>query len=233
MSEEIPRFTTIKQWAEDDRPREKVMTKGFSALSDAELLAILISTGTREESAVDLAKRILALTNNNLVELGKLKFKDLQKVKGIGEAKAIAITAAMEIGRRRKDVLGEEKPMIGTSTDAFNLLHHRFLDLPYESFVVMLLDRANHVLHTHEMSRGGITGTIIDPRLVFKTAFEKGACGFICAHNHPSGNLSPSSSDKLITKQLKEAGEILQIKLLDHLIVCNAGYFSFADQGIL
>jgi len=224
---------SIKNWAVEDRPREKLANKGRDALSDAELLAIIMGSGNARQSAVELARQILSEHDNSLNKLARLSVSELMQYPGIGEAKAIAITAAMEIGRRRKDVLGEEKPMIGTSTDAFNLLHHRFLDLPYESFVVMLLDRANHVLHTHEMSRGGITGTIIDPRLVFKTAFEKGACGFICAHNHPSGNLSPSSSDKLITKQLKEAGEILQIKLLDHLIVCNAGYFSFADQGIL
>ena len=232
MSEETTRFTTIKQWAEDDRPREKVMTKGFNALSDTELLAILISTGTRDESAVDLAKRILALTNNNLVELGKLKFKDLQKVKGIGVAKAITIATAMELGRRRN--LAEAKSdhiFIKSSAQAFAYFHPILSDTPIEEFWVAYLNRSNRLIEVKRISEGGVSGTVADPKVIFKHAVDLLASNILLCHNHPSGSLNPSEEDKRLTKRLVDSGKLIDVHVMDHIIIADNNYYSFADNS--
>lgn len=234
MSEDTTKFVTIKQWAEDDRPREKAMTKGFSALSDTELLAILISTGTREESAVDLAKRILALTNNNLVELGKLKFKDLQKVKGIGIAKAITIATAMELGRRRN--LAEAKSdhiFLTSSAQAFAYFHPILADSPIEEFWVAYLNRSNRLIEVKRVSEGGVSGTVADPKVIFKHAVDLLASNVVLCHNHPSGSKSPSEADKRLTKRLVEAGKLIDVHVMDHIIIAEQNYYSFADESML
>jgi DNA repair protein RadC len=234
MSEETTKFVTIKQWAEDDRPREKAMTKGFSALSDTELLAILISTGTRDESAVDLAKRILALTNNNLVELGKLKFKDLQKVKGIGVAKAITIATAMELGRRRN--LAEAKSdhiFLKSSAQAFAYFHPILADSAIEEFWVAYLNRSNRLIEVKRVSEGGVSGTVADPKVIFKHAVDLLASNIVLCHNHPSGSKSPSDADKRLTKRLVEAGRLIDVHVMDHIIIAEEDYYSFADESML
>ncbi len=225
---------TIKHWAEDDQPREKLMLKGRHSLSDAELVAILIGSGSKNLSAVELSKQILKeAANNNLDKLSKLTINDLIKFKGIGEAKAITIVAAMELARRRKETLVEEKPMIRTSKSVFDLLIPFFSDLPHEEFFVILVNRANKVLKIERVGMGGITGTVADLRIMFKLAIENLATGIILSHNHPSGQLKPSDADIQLTKSIKEAGKILTIELLDHVIISNDGYFSFADEGLL
>lgn len=227
------RSFSIKDWADDDKPREKLLRKGKTVLSDAELIAILIGSGSREESAVELSKRILGSVGNNLNELGKLSIKQLMAFKGIGEAKAVTIAAALEFGRRRR---GEEAPktnrIIG-SKDAFELLQPVIGELPHEEFWIIYLNNSNKVLHKEQLSKGGMTGTLVDVRLVMKHALENGAVGCILAHNHPSGSLKPSRSDKEITKKLQNAGMALDIKVLDHLIVAGNSYVSFADEGML
>lgn len=231
--EETPTSFSIKAWNEDDRPREKLMLKGKIALSDAELIAILIGSGSRNESAVSLGQRILASVENNLGELGKTSVAQLKKFKGIGEAKAIAIVAALELGRRRRGQDALERKKITSSESAFELLQPIIGDLPHEEFWGVFLNNANKVLQTLQLSRGGITGTIVDVRLTLKTALQLGAVGMILAHNHPSGTLKPSQADKLLTKKLKLAGESLDIKVLDHLIITEKAYFSFADEQLL
>lgn len=226
-------FLNIKSWAAEDRPREKLVLKGKAALSDAELIAILLGTGTSKLSAVDLAKNILQAVNNDLNELARLTVKDLMKVKGIGEAKAITIISALELGRRRKDFQAEEKPKIGGSADAFEILKADLLDIPHEAFWIILLNRANRVIKKHQISQGGVTGTVADPKLIFKVAVEELACGIILAHNHPSGNLTASQADIDLTKKLKESGKLLDIQILDHIIIAGKKYFSFADEGLL
>lgn len=223
----------ITSWAEDDRPREKLLLKGKSALSNAELLAILISTGTKEASAVELGKRILKLANNNLNELGKLSIKDLMKVKGIGEAKAISIAAALELGARRKHEDAMEKPSITSSRDAFNILHPILTDLKIEEFWVLLLNRGNKVIYRFRASEGGVSGTVADPKVIFKMALEHLASSLILSHNHPSGNTRPSQADIDLTKKMKEAGKLLDIQVLDHLIITETNYYSFADEGMM
>jgi DNA repair protein RadC len=223
----------IKDWNPEDRPREKLLLKGTSALSDAELIAILIGSGTANLSAVDVSKKILLHGNNNLNELAKLSVKELMKVKGIGEAKAITIVAALELGRRRKETDTEEKPKITTSKDAFDLLQGDLMDLPHEEFWVLLLNRAHRVIKKKRVSEGGVSGTVADPKIIFKMALEELASGVVVAHNHPSGNLTPSQSDIDLTKKLKEAGRFLEIQLLDHLIIAGNKYYSFADEGII
>lgn len=224
---------SIKQWAEDDRPREKLLLKGRTSLSDAELIAILIATGTREESAVDLAKRILSLAQNNLNLLGKCSVKDLQKVKGIGEAKAISIVAALELGRRRK----QESPLIqqkvSSSADAYALFEPFVSDLQGEEFWVLLLNRGNKILHYKKVSEGGVSGTVVDAKIIFNYALEHLASSMMLCHNHPSGIADPSEADKHLTKNLRTAASILQINLLDHIIIGQNSYFSFADNGLL
>lgn len=223
----------IKSWSPEDRPREKLLLKGTAALSDAELVAILIGSGTPKLSAVELSKKILLHGNNNLNELARLSVKDLTKIKGIGEAKAITIIAALELGRRRKEQDPEEKPKINSSKDAFDLLKGEMMDLPKEEFWVLLMNRANRVIKKKRVSEGGVSGTVADPKIIYKMALEELATGIIVAHNHPSGNLQASQSDIDLTRKLKEAGKFLEIQLLDHIIIANQKYLSFADEGMI
>lgn len=223
----------IRSWSEDDRPREKLMLKGKSALSDAELIAILIGSGSRNETAVDLSKRILSSAHNNLNLLGKLSISQLTTFKGIGEAKAIAIVAAMELGRRRRAEEAPERLKITSSKSIFEMMQPILGELPHEEFWIIYLNNSNKIVSKSQLSKGGITGTLVDVRLVFKTALEMGATGIILCHNHPSGALKASEADKQITRKLKLAGESLDIKILDHVIVTETAWFSFADGGIL
>lgn len=225
-------FFPITNWSEDDKPREKLMLKGKSALSDAELIAILIGSGSRNESAVDLSKRILSSVDNNLNALGKLSITQLMTFKGIGEAKAISIIAAMELGRRRRSEDALELKKVTSSKVIFEIMQPIIGELPHEEFWIIYLNNSNKVISKSQLSKGGITGTLVDVRIVFKTALEMGATALILCHNHPSGTLVPSEADKQITRKLKLAGESLEIKVLDHLIVTEASYYSFADEGI-
>jgi DNA repair protein RadC len=224
---------SIKQWAKDDRPREKLLNRGPSHLSDSELVAILLNHGTRDKSAIDLGKEVLHLGKNNLNELGKLTVKDLMRIKGIGEAKAITIAAALELGRRRQAGNYLQKPIVSTSRDLANYLQSLFQDHNREIFAVAFLNQANRINHIETVSEGGITGTIADPRIILKKALEENAVSLVLCHNHPSGSLKPSRQDEEITKKIKEAAKYFDIKVLDHIIVSDAGYFSFADEGIL
>jgi DNA repair protein RadC len=224
---------TIKQWAEEDRPREKLMMKGVSALTDAELLAILLGSGTRSLTAVDLARNVLKTANNNLNTLAKHQINDLTKIPGIGEAKAITIISAMELGRRRRDQQEEKLPQVGSSKDAYGYIKPYLTDLSVEVFYIILLNRANKIMGNQLISTGGISGTVVDARLIFKYAIEKLASYIILVHNHPSGNLRPSDADIKLTQNLKSAGKFMEIPVLDHLILSNTAYFSFADEGML
>ena len=223
---------SIKNWAEDDKPREKLMLKGKTALSDAELVAILIGSGSRNESAVGLSKRILANVDNNLNALGKLSLKQLMEFKGIGEAKAVTIAAALELGRRRRTEETLELHRITSSKAVFEIMQPIIGELPHEEFWVLYLNNSNKVIYKSQLSKGGITGTVVDVRLIFKTALEQNAVSLILTHNHPSGKLQASDADKDITKKLKIAGEQLDIKVLDHIIITELGYLSFQDEGI-
>ena len=224
---------SIKDWADDDRPREKLLIKGKGALSDAELVATLIASGNRDESAVELSKRILQSLGNNLNRLAKLSVNDLIKFKGIGEAKAISIIASLELGRRRRTADVLEKAKIGGSKDAFQILQLKLEDLPHEEFWVMLLNRANKVIDTKLVGRGGVSSTVVDSKVIFSFALESLASGIILAHNHPSGNLKPSNSDIRLTKKIVDAGKIMEVPILDHIIVGDNDYFSFADEGLI
>lgn len=224
---------SIRHWADDDKPREKLRSKGAENLSDSELLAILIHNGTRSRTAVDLAKEVLQLGKNNLGSLGKLSIKDLMKVKGIGEAKAITIAAALEIGRRRQAILSMDKPVVKDSREIANYLQALLKDHHHEVFAVVFLNRANRINHFEVISEGGITGTVADPRIILKKALEEDAVSIILCHNHPSGNLLPSRADEELTRKIKEASKYFDIKVLDHIIVSEDGYYSFADEGIL
>lgn len=226
-------YLDIKKWAEEDRPREKLLLKGKSSLSDAELIAILIGSGTASLSAVDLSKQILKQTTNNLNDLAKLSVKDLMKFKGIGEAKAISIVAALELGRRRKEVEHLKKPKITSSTDAYEYMKAHLLDLSHEEFWVILLNRANKVIQCKQISSGGVSGTVADPKMIFKIALEELSSSIILVHNHPSGNLKPSQADITLTKKLKEAGNVLEIPVLDHIIFTDENYYSFADENMM
>lgn len=232
MSEEKSGLN-ILSWAEEDRPREKLLLKGKSALTDAELIAILIGSGTKSLSAVDVAKQILNGAQNNLNELAKFSVKDLKKIKGIGEAKAIAIVSALELGRRRKDEEFVEKVRITSSHDIYQLIKPELMDLPKEEFWVILLNRANRLIKKEQISSGGVSGTVADPKIIFKAALDQYASSIILVHNHPSGNLKPSQADINLTKKMKEAGKLLEIPVLDHVIFSDEGYLSFADQGML
>ena len=232
MSENSNSFS-IKNWSQDDQPREKLRDKGKSVLSDAELVAILIGSGSREESAVDLCKRILASVDNNLNALGKLSIKQLMEFKGIGEAKAITITAAMELGRRRRLEDAVQLDKITSSRSVFDLMQPIIGELPHEEFWILYLNNSNKVIQKNQLSKGGITGTLVDVRLVLKSALEVGATALILCHNHPSGTLKPSQADKDVTHKLKTAAQSLDIKVLDHLIITENTYFSFADESIL
>lgn len=224
---------SIKSWSQDDQPREKLRDKGRNSLSNAELIAILIGSGSKNETAVDLGKRILASVDNNLNSLGKLSLKQLMEFKGIGEAKAIAIASALEIGRRRgvEDEVVLDK--IESSNSVFRVMQPLIGDLPHEEFWILYLNNSNKVLRKQQLSKGGMTGTLVDTRLVMKQALAEGATALILAHNHPSGTLRASKADQSITQKLLAAGELLDIKILDHLIVTEHAYFSFADEGIL
>ncbi|MBQ4821475.1 DNA repair protein RadC [Aquimarina sp. MMG016] len=230
---ELSSSFSIKEWSENDRPREKLIAKGKNTLTDAELIAILIGSGNRNESAVALSKRILASANNQIHTLGKLSIKQLMQFKGIGEAKAISIVAALELGRRRKNEDVPVIPKMTSSKDVFDIMHPLIGDLEHEEFWVLYLNNSNKVLQKKQISLGGKTGTLVDARIVFKYALEFDATAIILAHNHPSGSLIPSQSDKDLTRKLKLAGTNLDIRLLDHLIVTEKKYFSFADESIL
>jgi len=223
----------ISKWAEDDRPREKLIARGKSHLSKAELIAILIGSGNKEESAVQLAQSILNAVDNNLAELSKLSLNDLKKFKGIGEAKAISIMAALELGKRRlsEDVLTRKK--VKSSQDAFQILYAELSDKNYEEFWVLMLDRANQVIQKVNISEGGVAGTVADPKKIFKLVLDMNASSIILAHNHPSNNLKPSQNDIDLTKKLKVAAKLLDIEVLDHLIFGNDSYFSFADESLI
>jgi len=225
-------YTPINQWAEDDRPREKFLLKGKSSLSDSELLAILIGSGSRNESAVQLCQRILASTNNNLNSLGKISVNQLTNFKGIGEAKAISIAAALELGRRRRAEESFELKKITSSKMVFEIMQPIIGELPHEEFWVLYLNNSNKVIHKCQLSKGGLTGTVVDVRLIFKTAFEYNAISIILTHNHPSGKLLASDADIQITKKIKEASKHLEINVLDHIIVTEKGFYSFNDEGI-
>ncbi len=232
MSDPANNFS-IKSWAEDDRPREKLLAKGEIALSNAELIAILIGSGTQKVTAVDLAKQILNAVGNNLNELARLSIKDLREFKGIGEAKAISIITALELGRRRRkaDILDRRK--IGSSKDVFELMQPVLADLGHEEFHVVFLSNSNRIISRKAISSGGITGTVADVRMIMKQAIDQRATAMILCHNHPSGTTRPSQADIHLTKKVKEAGEILDVKVLDHIIVTLKDYYSFADEGML
>jgi DNA repair protein RadC len=221
----------IKDWALEDRPREKLLKKGISSLSDAEIIAILLGSGTRNESAVDLSKKVLKNANNNLNELGKLGIPDLTKIKGIGEAKAITIMAALELGRRRKmsEIINKKK--ITCSNDVFELFQPVIGDLPHEEFWILLLNRSNGIIEKFKISQGGVAGTVIDIKIILKNAIEKLASSIILCHNHPSGNKNPSSADDSITQKLKTGADLVDISVLDHIVIADTKYFSFADEG--
>lgn len=224
---------TIKSWALDDRPREKLLGKGKTTLSDAELIAILIGSGNREETAVALSKRILKSVEGNINNLAKLSVKKLSSFKGIGEAKAIAIITALELGKRRQLEIALKKPKITSSKAVFNIMQPLIGDLEHEEFWVLFLNNSNKVLAKSQMSKGGLTATIVDIRLLFKQALEMASVAIIICHNHPSGKITPSNADKELTKKIKIAGLTLDIRLLDHLIINEKCYFSFADENQL
>ncbi|OUR99404.1 hypothetical protein A9Q86_12615 [Flavobacteriales bacterium 33_180_T64] len=230
---EKPTSFSIKNWSQADRPREKLRDKGKAILSDAELVAILLGSGNRNESAVALSKRILASLDHNLYELGKLSLKQLMSFKGIGEAKAITIVAAMELGKRRRGEDALQKNKITSSASVFELMQPIIGELSHEEFWILYLNNSNKVIQKSQLSKGGITGTIVDVRLVLKNALEVGAVSLLLVHNHPSGTLKPSEADKLITQKLKVAAQSLDIKVLDHVIVTEKAYFSFADENLL
>jgi DNA repair protein RadC len=223
----------ITEWAVEDRPREKLLQNGTASLSDAELLAILISSGIKEKSAVDLGRELLSMVNNNLNTLGKLAISDLRKLRGIGTARAVTIAAALELGRRRKLAEMPDVLQIRCSKDVADIFQPLLADLTYEEFWVLFLNRSNRVINRMKLSQGGISGTVTDVRLAMKKAIEYLASGIIVCHNHPSGNLNPSESDSKITQKIKEAGNLLDIQLLDHLIISEKEYYSFADNGLL
>lgn len=232
MTQEPNKFS-IKDWSENDRPREKLTLNGSGSLSDAELIAILIGSGNRDMSAVELSRLIVNHASNSLDKLGKLSIKELMKFKGIGEAKAITIAAAMELGKRRAQELPTTRPVITCSDDAFKLLQPIIGDLPHEEFWILYVNNSHKVLAKHQISKGGFTGTLVDTRIVFQKAVEESAVAMILAHNHPSGKLTPSNSDKQLTKKLIKAGEIMDVKVLDHLIITSDSFYSFADECLM
>ncbi|AVR44171.1 hypothetical protein C7S20_02200 [Christiangramia fulva] len=224
---------SIKKWAEDDRPREKLLQKGKLSLSDSELIAILLGSGSKNESAVELSKKILSSVQNNLNQLGKLSVQQLCKFKGIGPAKAVSIVAAMELGRRRRLEEALEQKKISSSNSVFEIMQPLIGELPHEEFWILYLNNSNKVIEQFQISKGGITGTLVDVRITLRKALELGAVSIILVHNHPSGNLKASEADKQLTKKLKTASESLDIKVLDHIIVTEKSYLSFADEGLL
>ena len=226
-------YQKINLWAEEDRPREKLLLKGKSALSDAELLAIIIGSGTKNLNAVDLAKSILFKAGNNLNNLARLTVSDLVRIRGIGKARAVSIVSSLELGRRRNDQPPDDKPRITCSEDAFKIIRPSLMDLAVEEFWIIILNRANYVIGTERISSGGLAGTVADPKVIFKKALDAKGSSIILVHNHPSGNLKPSEADVSLTRKLKESGQLLEIPVIDHLIFTDHKYFSFADEGIL
>ena len=224
---------SIKKWAVDDRPREKLLQKGKLSLSDSELIAILLGSGSKNESAVELSKRLLSSSRNNLNELGKLSISQLCKFKGIGPAKAVTIVAALELGRRRRLEEAMEQKKISSSHSVYEIMQPIIGELPHEEFWIIYLNNSNKIIEQFQISKGGITGTLVDVRITLKKALEIGAVSLILVHNHPSGNLKASEADKQLTRKLKTAAESLDIKVLDHIIVTEKSYLSFADEGIL
>ncbi len=233
MESYSPANISIKQWAEEDRPREKLLLQGRSALTEAELIGILLGSGNQKQTAVDLAKEILRSVDNNLNSLAKLTVKDLMKFNGIGEAKAITIVSALELGRRRKSEEISRKPIIKSSETAYDIMVGELGDLRHEEFWILLLKRNNELIRKVRISAGGVAGTVADTRIIFKQALEELASSIILVHNHPSGNLKPSATDSQLTKRMVEAGKLLEISVVDHLIITDAGYFSFADEGMI
>jgi DNA repair protein RadC len=223
---------SIKDWARDDRPREKLLSKGPDSLSNSELLAILLGSGTKTKSAIDVGKEILALAKDDLNALGKLSLKELMKVDGIGEARAISIAAALELGRRRQ-ATDVQKEVVTSSADIAKYLQAHLRDKTHEVFMVAYLNRANKIIHLETISEGGITGTVADPRIILKKALEQNAVNLILCHNHPSGSLKPSRADEQLTQKIKQAALLLDISVIDHVIVSEEGYFSFADEGLI
>lgn len=230
---EDSKYFSIKNWSEDDQPREKLLLKGKHVLSDAELIAILIGSGSRNESAVELCKRILQQNNNHLHQLQKQTVQQLMNFKGIGEAKAITIVAALELANRIKKSEVQELKKISSSADVFHIMQPIIGDLPHEEFWVLCLNNNNKIIYQFQLSKGGLTSTVVDVRMLFKTALEHLATAIILLHNHPSGQLKPSGSDQQITKKIAQAGDHLEIKLLDHVIITKESYYSFADEGLI
>ncbi len=224
---------SIKHWEESDRPREKMVLTGPTTLSLAELLAILMGSGNREENAVELARRILRHSDDSLIKLSKMSIKEFMKFKGVGEAKAVSIVAALELGKRRMNAESHKKKSLTSSQDAFEAIRGPLMDLRHEEFWIIMLDRANHIISTRQISEGGFTGTVADPKKIFRLALEFAACGLILCHNHPSNNLKPSDSDCKLTKKIVQAGAVLDINVLDHLIVGETSYYSFMDEGMM
>jgi DNA repair protein RadC len=231
--EDYPNKISIKAWAEEDRPREKLSGQGRRALTDAELIAILIGSGSRNESAVELSKRILHHYDNDLNKLGKASISELCKFKGVGEAKAISIIAALEIGRRRGDTEIKVLDEVKSSRDGYNIMRRHLMDLNHEEFWLILIGRSSKVLAKELVSKGGLSGTVADPKIIFHMALQHQASALIMVHNHPSGNLKPSREDLVLTKKIADAGRMLDINVLDHLIITDSGYFSFGDEGLL
>jgi DNA repair protein RadC len=227
------KYTSIRNWASDDRPREKLLANGVNNLSNAELLAILLGSGTRETSAVELSRQLLQKADNNLAELGKYSVAELTKIKGIGEAKAVSIVAAFEIGKRRCSTDISDRLTITSSKDVYNYFHPIVADLVHEEFWALYLNRSNKIIEKYKLSQGGVSGTVTDIRLLLKRAIELLASSLIVCHNHPSGNINPSENDTAITNKIKVAASQMDIRLLDHVIIANNSYFSFTDEGIL
>lgn len=225
--------TTIRDWSVEDRPREKLMNSGIQSLSNAELIALLIGSGTRESNAVELSRNLLASVHNDLYELGRLSIEQLTSIRGIGVAKAITLLAATELGSRRNNSYQEEKVIIRNSETAYHVLHPIIGELEHEEFWIIILNRAHRVIKTEKISQGGLTGTVIDTRMILKHALDKKATSLIISHNHPSGNIKPSEADINITRKIRNAAEIMDIQVLDHIIVAGKAYFSFADEGMM
>ncbi|TVR74297.1 MAG: DNA repair protein RadC [Marinilabiliales bacterium] len=224
---------SIRDWAEGDRPREKLLAGGSALLSDAELIALLIGSGNREETAVGLARRMLGSFENSLNRLGKQSVRELMQFRGIGTAKAVAIAAALELGRRRREEHVEVRPTVSSSRDAYMIMQPMVGDIGHEEFWILLLNRSNRLIETLRTSQGGISGTVTDIRMILKNAILHSASSLVLCHNHPSGNLKPSRADMEITRKMNDAARLMDIKVLDHLIIADGSYFSFADEGIL
>ena len=233
MRKMLEQKMSIPTWSIDDRPREKMISKGNSALSNAELVAILIGTGSGNKTAVDLARELLALCNEDLYELGKLRLPQLCKIKGIGPSKAISLMAAIELGRRRKDNQLAKREKVNSSFDGYAIIKPHFSDLEHEEFHIVLLNRNNEVIGIRQISKGGLAGTYVDPKIIFKIGIDLGAAAILLAHNHPSGNCKPSNNDKALTRRIVQFGKMIELVVMDHLIITDNGYFSFSDNGML